>query len=54
VFTSPTPDSIIAAIRQVAGAPGVVLVIKNYTGDRLNFGLAAELARSQRIAVEGS
>ncbi len=52
VFTSPTPDSILAAIQHVTGAPGVLLVVKNYTGDRLNFGLAAELARSQGFAVE--
>ncbi|HZS54301.1 MAG TPA: dihydroxyacetone kinase subunit DhaL [Bryobacteraceae bacterium] len=52
VFTSPSPDSVLAAIRQVAGAPGVLLIIKNYTGDRLNFGLAAEMARSQGISVE--
>ena len=52
VFTSPDTDSIFAAIKAVAGKPGVVLVVKNYTGDRLNFGLAAEMARSEGIAVE--
>lgn len=52
VFTSPTPDSVFAAIRRVTGAPGVLLVVKNYTGDRLNFGLAAELGRSHGLAVE--
>ena len=54
VFTSPPPDSVLAAIRgvAVAGGPGVVLIIKNYTGDKLNFGLAAEIARSEGIAVE--
>ncbi len=52
VFTSPPPDAVLAAIRAVAGPPGVLLIVKNYTGDRLNFGLAAELARAEGIAVE--
>ncbi|HET7105986.1 MAG TPA: dihydroxyacetone kinase subunit DhaL [Candidatus Acidoferrum sp.] len=52
VFTSPDTDSIHAAIRAVAGKAGALLVVKNYTGDRLNFGLAAEMARSEGIPVE--
>ncbi|MGC2660197.1 MAG: dihydroxyacetone kinase subunit DhaL [Bryobacteraceae bacterium] len=52
VFTSPTPESILAAIQTTAGAPGALLIVKNYTGDRLNFGLAAEMARAQGIPVE--
>src|SRR6516162_6548609 len=52
VFTSPDTDSIVAAIKAVAGKPGALLVVKNYTGDRLNFGLAAEIARAEGIAVE--
>jgi dihydroxyacetone kinase len=52
VFTSPDTDSIHAAIQAVAGKPGALLVVKNYTGDRLNFGLAAEMARSEGIPVE--
>ncbi len=52
VFTSPAPDAVLAAIRAVTGAPGVLLIVKNYTGDRLNFGLAAELARSEGLKVE--
>jgi dihydroxyacetone kinase len=52
VFTSPSPDAVLAAIRAVTGPRGVLLVIKNYTGDRLNFGLAAERARAEGIAVE--
>lgn len=52
VFTSPDTDSIVAAIRAVAGKRGALLVVKNYTGDRLNFGLAAEIARSEGIPVE--
>src|SRR5262245_16615732 len=52
VFTSPSPDAVLAAIRATAGPAGALLVIKNYTGDRLNFGLAAELARAEGIPVE--
>ncbi|UUW73251.1 dihydroxyacetone kinase family protein [Pseudomonas oryzihabitans] len=52
VFTSPSVDAVLAAIRAVAGPAGALLVVKNYTGDRLNFGLAAELARSEGIPVE--
>ena len=42
----------LAGIRAAAGPAGAVLVVKNYTGDRLNFGLAAELARAEGIPVE--
>jgi dihydroxyacetone kinase len=52
VFTSPDSESVFTAILAVAGAPGALLVIKNYTGDRLNFGVAAEMARSEGIPVE--
>lgn len=52
VFTSPSVDAIIAAIRAVAGPSGVLLIVKNYTGDRLNFGLAAEIARTEGVAVQ--
>jgi dihydroxyacetone kinase len=52
VFTSPSVDAVLAAIRAAAGPAGALLVVKNYTGDRLNFGLAAELARAQGIPVE--
>jgi dihydroxyacetone kinase len=52
VFTSPSVDSIYAAIKTVAGKQGVLLIVKNYTGDRLNFGLAAEIARAEDIQVE--
>jgi dihydroxyacetone kinase len=52
VFTSPSPDAVLAAIRATAGPGGALLVVKNYTGDRLNFGLAAELARAEGIPVE--
>ncbi len=52
VFTSPSTDAVLATIRACATPAGVLLIIKNYTGDRLNFGLAAELARAEGIAVE--
>ncbi|WP_323118342.1 dihydroxyacetone kinase subunit DhaL [Burkholderia alba] len=52
VFTSPSTDAVLDAIRAVAGAAGVLLIVKNYTGDRLNFGLAAEIARAEGIPVE--
>jgi triose/dihydroxyacetone kinase / FAD-AMP lyase (cyclizing) len=52
VFTSPSSDTVFAAIQAVAAGPGALLVVKNYTGDRLNFGLAAEMARAQGIPVE--
>ncbi len=52
VFTSPPTDAVLAAIHATGGENGVLLIVKNYTGDRLNFGLAAELARSEGIPVE--
>lgn len=52
VFTSPSVDAVLAAILAVAGPRGAVLIVKNYTGDRLNFGLAAEMATAQGIPTE--
>src|SRR5690625_7047346 len=52
VFTSPTPDQILAAIKAVNSGAGVLLIIKNYTGDVLNFEMAAELAEAEGIQVE--
>ncbi|UXN57806.1 dihydroxyacetone kinase family protein [Phyllobacterium zundukense] len=52
VFTSPSTDAILSAIRTVSGPAGALLIVKNYTGDRLNFGLAAELVRAEGIPVE--
>jgi dihydroxyacetone kinase len=52
VFTSPSTDAVLAAIRAVAGPAGVLLIVKNYTGDRLNFGLAAEIARADGIPAD--
>ncbi|MDC3412146.1 dihydroxyacetone kinase subunit DhaK [Aquibacillus sp. 3ASR75-11] len=52
VFTSPTPDQVYEAIKAVDGGAGVFLVIKNYTGDVMNFEMAAELAAAEGIDVE--
>lgn len=52
VFTSPPVEAVLAAIKAVAGPRGVLLIVKNYTGDRLNFGMAAEMARAAGIPVE--
>lgn len=52
VFTSPSTDAVLDAIHAVAGPAGVLLIVKNYTGDRFNFGLAAEIARSEGVPVE--
>jgi dihydroxyacetone kinase-like protein len=51
IFTSPTPDQILAAATRVDTGAGVLFVVKNYTGDLLNFEMAAELAREQGIEV---
>src|SRR5713101_5002494 len=51
VFTSPVPDQMLAATRAVNGGAGVLHVVKNYTGDVLNFEMAAELAEADGIEV---
>ena len=52
VFTSPVPDQMLEATRAVNGGAGVLHVVKNYTGDVLNFEMAAELAQADGIEVE--
>ena len=52
VFASPSVDAVLAAILAVTGPAGALLIVKNYTGDRLNFGLAAERARALGHTVE--
>ncbi len=52
VFTSPTPDQMYEATKAVDGGAGVLHIVKNYTGDVLNFEMAAELARADGIEVE--
>ncbi len=51
VFTSPVPDQMLTATRAVNGGAGVLHIVKNYTGDVMNFELAAELARAEGIEV---
>ncbi|WP_156254050.1 dihydroxyacetone kinase subunit DhaK [Pseudactinotalea terrae] len=52
VFTSPTPDPILAATKAADGGAGVLHIVKNYTGDVLNFETAAELADAEDIPVK--
>ncbi|MBI3647407.1 MAG: dihydroxyacetone kinase subunit DhaK [Actinobacteria bacterium] len=52
VFTSPTPDQMQAASKAVDGGVGVVHIVKNYTGDIMNFDMAAELCRAEGAEVE--
>jgi phosphoenolpyruvate---glycerone phosphotransferase subunit DhaK len=52
VFTSPTPDQMQAATQAVDGGAGVVHIVKNYTGDIMNFDMAADLTRADGIEVE--
>ena len=47
IFASPSVDAVLSAILHVTGPKGCLLVVKNYTGDRLNFGLAAEKAKAE-------
>jgi phosphoenolpyruvate---glycerone phosphotransferase subunit DhaK len=51
VFTSPVPDQMLAATKAVEGGAGVLHIVKNYTGDIMNFELAAELAQAEGIEV---
>ena len=51
VFTSPVPDQVLAATRAASGGAGVLHVVKNYTGDVLNFRMAAELADDDDVEV---
>ena len=52
MFTSPVPDQVIAATAAVDGGAGVLHIVKNYTGDVMNFELAAELAAAEGVRVE--
>jgi dihydroxyacetone kinase-like protein len=52
VFTSPTPDQMQAATKAVDGGAGVLHIVKNYTGDVMNFDMAADLAKTEGIEVE--
>lgn len=52
VFTSPTPDQILEGIKAVATDAGVLMIVKNYTGDVMNFEMAAEMAGMEGIQVK--
>ena len=52
VFTSPVPDQMLAATKGVDGGAGVLHIVKNYTGDVMNFEMAAELAAAEGVEVE--
>ena len=52
VFTSPVPDQMLEATKNVDGGAGVLHIVKNYTGDVMNFEMAAELADAEGITVE--
>jgi dihydroxyacetone kinase-like protein len=52
VFTSPTPDQMLEATKAVNGGAGVLHIVKNYTGDIMNFEMAAELAGAEGIEVQ--
>lgn len=51
IFTSPTPDQILKAIQKVHTGSGVLLIVKNYSGDIMNFEMAAEMAEAQVIPI---
>lgn len=52
VYTSPTPDQVYEAIKAVDTGKGILLIIKNYTGDIMNFEMAQEMAQMENIEVE--
>ncbi len=52
VYTSPTPDQVLEAIKAVDAGKGVLMVVKNYTGDVMNFEMAAEMAADEGITVD--
>lgn len=52
VFTSPTPDQVYEGIKAIATEAGVLMVIKNYTGDVMNFEMAGEMAQADGIKVK--
>ncbi|MEW9093493.1 MAG: dihydroxyacetone kinase subunit DhaK [Clostridiaceae bacterium] len=52
VFTSPTPDQVYEGIKAVAGDKGVLLIIKNYSGDVMNFEMAKDMAEAEGIEVD--
>ena len=51
IFTSPVPDQMLAATRAIDGGAGVLQIVKNYTGDIMNFEIAAELAQAEGVEI---
>src|SRR5271157_3354444 len=51
IFTSPTPDQMVAAVEAVDQSAGVILIVKNYEGDVMNFEMAAEMTEGRCAAV---
>ncbi|MBR1128278.1 dihydroxyacetone kinase subunit DhaK [Bradyrhizobium iriomotense] len=51
VFTSPTPDQIVEAAQAVVGEAGVLFIVKNYAGDRMNFEMAVEIAEGRTATI---
>lgn len=51
VFTSPTPDQIVEAVQAVSGDAGVLFIVKNYAGDRMNFEMAAEISEGRTATI---
>ncbi len=52
IFTSPTPDQMLEAVKAVNGQAGALFIVKNYTGDIMNFEMAADLAREEGMSIE--
>ena len=52
IFTSPTPDQMFEAARKVHGGAGVLYIVKNYTGDVMNFEMAADIVREEGLSVQ--
>ena len=53
VFASPTSSAVLEAIRSTCGPSGCLVLVMNYTGDRINFGIAIERARAEGFNVSG-
>lgn len=54
IFSSPTPEPVCEAMKAIDGGSGVICILGNYSGDKMNFGLAAEMARGEGIKVDMS
>ena len=52
IFASPSTRQILAGLRSIKSSPGTLIIVKNYTGDVLHFGLAAERAKAEGLNVE--